>query len=108
MYFLLLAPSQSCGRFTWVSFQEVNQKNSRSVSTSSYIIRAPLSRIYMSCWPRRTTSHLLLCLVTNERSQFLQRRSDPLPRRKLALRHNFCLLYTSDAADERSSVDLGG
>ena len=21
---------------------------------------------------------------------------------------NFCLLYTSDAADERSSVDLGG
>ena len=24
------------------------------------------------------------------------------------LRANFCLLYTSDAADERSSVDLGG
>ena len=23
-------------------------------------------------------------------------------------RHTFCLLYTSDAADERSSVDLGG
>ena len=23
-------------------------------------------------------------------------------------RHAFCLLYTSDAADERSSVDLGG
>ena len=23
-------------------------------------------------------------------------------------RNNFCLLYTSDAADERSSVDLGG
>ena len=22
--------------------------------------------------------------------------------------HHFCLLYTSDAADERSSVDLGG
>ena len=22
--------------------------------------------------------------------------------------HNACLLYTSDAADERSSVDLGG
>ena len=22
--------------------------------------------------------------------------------------HNICLLYTSDAADERSSVDLGG
>ena len=22
--------------------------------------------------------------------------------------HGFCLLYTSDAADERSSVDLGG
>ena len=22
--------------------------------------------------------------------------------------HYFCLLYTSDAADERSSVDLGG
>ena len=24
------------------------------------------------------------------------------------LRHQVCLLYTSDAADERSSVDLGG
>ena len=24
------------------------------------------------------------------------------------LRHGACLLYTSDAADERSSVDLGG
>ena len=23
-------------------------------------------------------------------------------------RHSICLLYTSDAADERSSVDLGG
>ena len=26
----------------------------------------------------------------------------------LELRHITCLLYTSDAADERSSVDLGG
>ena len=25
-----------------------------------------------------------------------------------ALQHQVCLLYTSDAADERSSVDLGG
>ena len=25
-----------------------------------------------------------------------------------ALRHNNCLLYTSDAADEEDSVDLGG
>ena len=25
-----------------------------------------------------------------------------------AARHGTCLLYTSDAADERSSVDLGG
>ena len=24
------------------------------------------------------------------------------------MKHNRCLLYTSDAADERSSVDLGG
>ena len=24
------------------------------------------------------------------------------------MRHHNCLLYTSDAADERSSVDLGG
>ena len=26
----------------------------------------------------------------------------------LTLPYSFCLLYTSDAADERSSVDLGG
>src|SRR5678815_3487211 len=41
--------------------------------------------------------------------------SDPLPFAGLASQKNFiafyhmgCLLYTSDAADERSSVDLGG
>ena len=28
--------------------------------------------------------------------------------RVVSTRHNRCLLYTSDAADERSSVDLGG
>mgnify|MGYP003381513459 CR=1 FL=1 len=33
-------------------------------------------------------------------------RPSPIPRR-VNLR-SFCLLYTSDAADERSSVDLGG
>ena len=27
---------------------------------------------------------------------------------KINAKHNACLLYTSDAADERSSVDLGG
>ena len=26
----------------------------------------------------------------------------------ISFKNNFCLLYTSDAADERSSVDLGG
>ena len=38
--------------------------------------------------------------------------SAPFPRLKVAknspLLHDSCLLYTSDAADERSSVDLGG
>ena len=29
-------------------------------------------------------------------------------RRRLTKLQSFCLLYTSDAADERSSVDLGG
>ena len=33
---------------------------------------------------------------------------DYLPGFKLRLQENTCLLYTSDAADERSSVDLGG
>src|SRR5678815_6075682 len=28
--------------------------------------------------------------------------------RSLLMRYGYCLLYTSDAADERSSVDLGG
>ncbi len=27
---------------------------------------------------------------------------------KSSVQYKFCLLYTSDAADERSSVDLGG
>ena len=29
-------------------------------------------------------------------------------RRELETQYRICLLYTSDAADERSSVDLGG
>ena len=29
-------------------------------------------------------------------------------REGLVRKKNYCLLYTSDAADERSSVDLGG
>ena len=37
------------------------------------------------------------------------RSADPLPEPLHEdLQHNRCLLYTSDAADERSSVDLGG
>ena len=35
------------------------------------------------------------------------KRAQELGREKKAL-ENICLLYTSDAADERSSVDLGG
>ena len=31
-----------------------------------------------------------------------------MPTRLWAKKVKFCLLYTSDAADERSSVDLGG
>ena len=31
-----------------------------------------------------------------------------LPPTRLSVTHRPCLLYTSDAADERSSVDLGG
>ena len=31
-----------------------------------------------------------------------------LPRAAIERVHDLCLLYTSDAADERSSVDLGG
>ena len=37
---------------------------------------------------------------------WLQRGSDPAAQR--AGQRMVCLLYTSDAADERSSVDLGG
>ena len=33
---------------------------------------------------------------------------DHPPLRLIGVRHGYCLLYTSDAADERSSVDLGG
>ena len=35
-------------------------------------------------------------------------RRQRLQRSSLGERHQTCLLYTSDAADERSSVDLGG
>ena len=43
----------------------------------------------------------------------LQRQGDAVgggdaDQRRAAHQHGTCLLYTSDAADERSSVDLGG
>ena len=39
----------------------------------------------------------------------MQKLVETLPILKIYLFHIFpCLLYTSDAADERSSVDLGG
>ena len=56
-----------------------------------------------------------------KRQALARRRDDPRPRRHRErdrrrarrgehdrARHGDCLLYTSDAADERSSVDLGG
>ena len=46
-------------------------------------------------------------------SMLLRRRAQQLSRSPVVLElaseiYNLCLLYTSDAADERSSVDLGG
>ena len=40
--------------------------------------------------------------------EFLVQESFVFIRAKVQSRYNSCLLYTSDAADERSSVDLGG
>ena len=51
----------------------------------------------------------MLTSITNEALKILQKNL-PLackPFAAIALLHT-CLLYTSDAADERSSVDLGG
>ena len=48
-----------------------------------------------------------LC-VTHDASHAGAGVADLLARRHLQLRAGACLLYTSDAADERSSVDLGG
>ena len=58
-------------------------------------------------------------MCIRDRRQVAQRRHDPAARqegqrgigsqRQLAVAvDDRCLLYTSDAADERSSVDLGG
>ena len=48
----------------------------------------------------------LACTECKERNYITEknRRNDP---NRIEL-NKFCLLYTSDAADERSSVDLGG
>ena len=40
--------------------------------------------------------------------EILNRTEDALAEKSITLRLIGCLLYTSDAADERSSVDLGG
>ena len=36
------------------------------------------------------------------------KRGSQIPKPHVLRKHQACLLYTSDAADERSSVDLGG
>ena len=43
-----------------------------------------------------------------ERDDFWGLTRELLKRDLLRAKHKTCLLYTSDAADERSSVDLGG
>ena len=53
-------------------------------------------------------------VLHSARAQSVERRPDPPVRLpvslfdRVSLRKYICLLYTSDAADERSSVDLGG
>src|SRR5678816_4643977 len=49
----------------------------------------------------------LILLHTPTRDKELHRRADD-PRGEFVVAVTPCLLYTSDAADERSSVDLGG
>ena len=46
-----------------------------------------------------------IAVTTNDLGEFNIVTPDELPAKLVV---SFCLLYTSDAADERSSVDLGG
>ena len=56
---------------------------------------------------KRQAPHDLLAL-RHGRIPHHQEVSEPSPLRHRDLKLHNCLLYTSDAADERSSVDLGG
>ena len=47
-------------------------------------------------------------LTQGSLAMLCQKRLPPVPRPKFDAKDFPCLLYTSDAADERSSVDLGG
>ena len=55
----------------------------------------------------RDSTELYLTAQTEARFEASQRANGWLSQRLDELRQD-CLLYTSDAADERSSVDLGG
>src|SRR5678810_1133379 len=50
----------------------------------------------------------LLWWAAEEAVKAMQRGESPEEARKAHVKVKDCLLYTSDAADERSSVDLGG
>ena len=47
-------------------------------------------------------------MEANAMMTFLDKRNNQFTRKYFPLKLEICLLYTSDAADERSSVDLGG
>ena len=46
--------------------------------------------------------------ATSEFEELVKKNPNDLNSRRILARFFTCLLYTSDAADERSSVDLGG
>ena len=48
------------------------------------------------------------CVVIKEATSYERRRVTGQGEEAFSGCHEICLLYTSDAADERSSVDLGG
>src|SRR5678815_288635 len=88
------------------SFAATPNKTTRPFSISPTVLPSTLTLARVT----RCTTARILFLRWLARSDFNSTRQTALVVLKQVNYHlcNICLLYTSDAADERSSVDLGG
>src|SRR5678815_2937837 len=91
------------------SFSEIGRRNARVVSAERILRAQAVSWVAASGWQTRILRRLGVSPgPVGFSGPLMPRFVTPAVPASSEYRSSTCLLYTSDAADERSSVDLGG